>query len=73
MRLAIVVLLSGLVVAALAMPVIYSIAVTTSPPFTSDGHRVMPIGQVGVALIGGILLGIVAAVLVAQRGSRRRR
>ena len=60
-------LLTGLIVALGATPATYLIGVTVSPPVTADGHRVMPIAQVGFALLVGPLLGIVTGVLVAYR------
>lgn len=52
---------------ALAMPLIYFVAITIAPPVTSDGHPVMPIGQAGIALVGAPILGLLAATLLASR------
>jgi hypothetical protein len=64
------VLMSAVVAAAVAIPAAYFVAVSVSPPVTSDGHRVMPLGQVAVAVFSGTLLAVLAAVLVARRGPR---
>jgi len=55
-------------VAVLAPPAVYWLAVSVHPPVTSDGHRVMPIGQVAVALIAGVVLTLIAAILAARHG-----
>jgi hypothetical protein len=60
---------SALVVGAFATPAAYFVAVSISPPMT-DGHRVMPLGQVAIAVISGALLAVITAVLVARRGFR---
>ncbi len=60
------VLTSALVVGAFATPAAYFVAVNVSPPLT-DGHRVMPLGQVAIAVISGTLLAVLTAVLVARR------
>ena len=61
-------LLAFVLVTSAAVPFIYWIAVTLAPPITPDGHRVMPIGQVGMALMVGPLLGLLAGLLAGQRG-----
>jgi membrane protein implicated in regulation of membrane protease activity len=72
MKLPILVLVAGLGVAAFAIPAVYLLALAICPPWTGDGHRVMPIAQVGVASIAGVLLGVVAAVLVARAAPKRK-
>ena len=64
------VLLTGLIVALAATPAAYFLAITVNPTLKPDGHRVMPIPQVGFALLVGPLLGLVAAVLVALKRRR---
>jgi hypothetical protein len=54
----------------LAIPGVYWLAVTVSPPLTPDGRHVMPLAQLGVAIVAGPLLGLVAGVLAAR--ARRR-
>lgn len=60
-------LLAFVVVSAVAWPVLYEMAVVVSPPRTSDGHPVMPIGQVAVALLASPIAGAVAGYLVGRR------
>jgi hypothetical protein len=71
MKLGLLAVLAAAAAAAIAIPSVYFLAVTISPPVTSDGHHVMPIGQAGIALISGAVLAVIAAVLVVWRGSRR--
>ena len=55
------------VVGAIALPLLYLLAITIVPARTSDGqHAVMPIGQVGFA----ILVAPVLAAIVAYRVGR---
>jgi len=64
--------LVGIAVTVLAVPGAYLLALCVHPPVTSDGHHVMPIAQVGMALLIGPLLGVSAGVLTARRRSRER-
>ncbi len=52
---------------ALAMPLVYGIAVTIQPPITSDGHPVMPIGQAFLGMIAGPVIGSIVAWRVGKR------
>lgn len=60
------------VVTASATPIVYQVAVSVHPPVTSDGHRVMPIGQVALAIVVGPLLGIAVAIRFRRRKCRDR-
>ncbi len=60
----------GLAATALAIPAVYWLAVTVSPPLTPEGHRVMPLAQLGAAIVVGPLLGLVAGVLAARARCR---
>jgi hypothetical protein len=59
-------LLAFVVVGAIALPVVYEIAITISPNRTIDGHPTMPIGHVFVAIILSPILGAVAAYFAAR-------
>jgi hypothetical protein len=63
-------LLVGLAVTAAAVPAVYWLGVTLRPPVTSEGHGVMPLAQVAVALALAPLLGTIAGVLAARAGRR---
>jgi len=65
------VLFTGVTVAVLATPASYFLALTVSPTLRPDGHRVMPIGQVGFALLSGAVLALISAVLVARVGQMK--
>lgn len=54
-------------VGGIALPVLYFAAITIAPPITSDGHPVMPIGQVMFASVFAPLLGFVAAYFAGRR------
>jgi uncharacterized membrane protein YraQ (UPF0718 family) len=49
----------------------YMIAETISPPITSDGHTVMPIGQVFIGAIAGFAFGIASLLLLFRIFKRR--
>jgi hypothetical protein len=53
--------------------VVTLLALHLAPPVTSDGHRVMAIGQAAVGVVAGGSLGVSVAVFGAPRGSRRDR
>ncbi len=53
-------------VGALALPLLYGLATLVSPPRTSDGHPVMPIGQVMFALVVAPVVGGVAGYFVGR-------
>lgn len=58
--------LAFVVVCAVAWPVLYGIAVVVSPPRTSDGHPVMPIGQVAFALFVSPIVGGIAGYFAGR-------
>jgi hypothetical protein len=58
--------LAFVVVAALALPVVFEIAITVAPNRTSDGHVVMPIGQAALAMLAAPILGGIAAYFAAR-------
>lgn len=53
-----------------ALPLLYGIAVTVSPPRTSDGHPVMPIGQAGFAMIGAPIAAAAVAYAIGRAPNR---
>jgi hypothetical protein len=56
-----------IVVTAVATPAIYALAILVAPARTADGHPVMPIGQVGIAMVLGPILGIGGGALFGRR------
>jgi hypothetical protein len=59
-------LLAFIVTIALALPLLYAIAIVVAPSRTADGHPVMPIGQVAFAIVVAPLVAMVAAYLAAR-------
>jgi hypothetical protein len=58
-------LIAFVVVAAIAFPVVYEIAITISPN-RIEGHPTMPIGQAFIAMVLSPILGGIAAYLAAR-------
>jgi len=58
--------LAFFVVSAIAWPVVYEIAILVSPPVTSDGHPVMPIGHVALALLVSPIAGGLTGYFVGR-------
>jgi len=59
-------LLAFVVVGGAALPVLYMLAITVVPNRTPDGHPVMPIGQVGFAILGAPVAGAVAGYFAGR-------
>jgi len=59
-------LLAFVVAGALAFPTLYWIAITIAPNRTSDGHPVMPMGQVAFALVFSPVAAAIAAYFAAR-------
>jgi hypothetical protein len=55
------------IVTALTIPAVYWFAITIWPPVTSDGHPVMPIGQLGFAIVFSPIAGGVAGFILGRR------
>jgi hypothetical protein len=49
-----------------SLPLLYVIAIAVSPPMTSDGHPVMPIGQVAFAIVFAPVVGAVAGYFLGR-------
>ena len=60
-------LLAFVVAGTLALPALYWLAILVSPPVTSDGHPVMPIGQVAFAIVLAPVLGAIVAYFAGRR------
>ena len=56
-----------------AMFLTTSLAMVLAPPVTSDGHHVMPMGQVLVGIAGGGVVGVVLTFLALRPRWRDRR
>lgn len=62
--------ITGILVALLAPPALYLLALHVRPPITAQGHHVMPLAQVGFAVLFGGVLSVVAATLVGLVGRK---
>jgi hypothetical protein len=62
-------LLAVVLVGGVALPLLHFVALTVHPPRTPDGHPVMPIGQVGFAILFAPVLGAIAGYFAGR--SRR--
>ena len=49
---------------------VYWAAITMYPARTSDGHPVMPIGQVAIAIVAAGVVGLIAAIAVIRHRPR---
>jgi O-antigen/teichoic acid export membrane protein len=54
-----------------ALVPLYLLAITVSPARTTDGHPVMPMGQVAFAIFFAPILGVIIGYLVGRRSVRR--